>query len=197
MAGSSAGVQTGGAGDGGEPSSGGAGGGGNPLDCSQLHGKTFGEHCYVDVTTESIHQADADAACVALARTADRAAHLLVLDSREEQAFIVQTFLNEVRDAWLGLTCSSTKHPELTDCYCVDCADTLLLSKRAVWSWLDGSTATFGWSGNNPDGGGRCSALAYNPTISVWGWVDRSCLSTSHQLEGYPLHSYRVICELP
>lgn len=83
------------------------------------------------------------------------------------------------------------------DCYCLDCEDGTLLEKRATWSWADGSSATFGWSGSNPNGAVRCSALAYNPTIATWGWVDRSCLSTVHQLDDFAPHSYRVICELP
>lgn len=167
-----------------------------PLDCSALNGATFAQHCYADVTVESVTQVDAVAACAALASETGSQAQLLALESLAEQSFIVENFLSELTDAWLGLTCSSTKHADLSECHCVDCADELLLQKRAAWSWLDGSSSTFGWSGNNPDGGGRCSALAFNPTIEKWGWVDRSCLSTSHQLTGFSPHSYRVICEL-
>ena len=68
--------------------------------------------------------------------------------------------------------------------------------KRAVWRWVDQSEADFGWIGRNPDGAGRCAAFAYNPTNFSWGWVDRDCTSSSHQLTGYPAHGYRVICEL-
>lgn len=197
--GHAAGAPSNGTVEGGEPSlaeAGAAGGTPDALDCSALNGQTFAEHCYADVTVESVTQVDAVAACAALASKAGNHAQLLVLDSSAEQAFIVENFLSELTDAWLGLTCSSTKHADLSDCYCVDCEDALLLQKRAVWSWLDGSLATFGWSGSNPDGGGRCSALAFNPTTEKWGWVDRNCLSTSHQLTGFAPHSYRVICEL-
>jgi len=158
---------------------------------------TYGEHCYVAVGAESLNQVDASAACAALASRAGRPAHLLVLGTEAEQSFVIQSFLSEVTDAWLALTCGSTAHPALTDCYCQECEDGLLLEKRAAWSWPDGSSADFGWSGNNPDGAFRCTALAYNPSIETWGWVDRSCLSTSHQLEGFAKHSYRAICELP
>jgi hypothetical protein len=201
QAGNAAGAPTSGSVDGGEPAiagagAAGAGGEAGALDCSALNGSTFAEHCYADVTVESVTQVDAVAACAKLAGNPSGNAQLLVLDSPAEQAFIIEHFLTELTDAWLGLTCSSTLHSELTDCYCVDCEDTQLLQKRAVWSWLDGSTSTFGWSGTNPDGGGRCSALAFNPSTEKWGWVDRSCLSTSHQLTGFTPHSYRVLCEL-
>lgn len=202
--GDATGVPSGGAVEGGEPSlaeagapgAAGAGGMSGTLDCSALNGQILAEHCYADVTVESVTQVDAATACAALTSKTGSHAQLLVLDSPAEQSFIVENFLSEVTDAWLGLTCSSTKHADLGECFCVDCEDALLLQKRAVWSWLDGSSSTFGWSGNNPDGGGRCSALAFNPTTERWGWVDRPCLSTSHQLTGFTPHSYRVICEL-
>lgn len=202
--GNAAGAPSGGTVEGGEPSlaeagapsSAGASGMSGTLDCSALNGKTFAEHCYADVTVESVTQVDAVTGCAALAGKSSSQAQLLVLDSPAEQSFIVENFLSELTDAWLGLTCSSTQHADLNECFCVDCEDALLLQKRAVWSWLDGSSSTFGWSGNNPDGNGRCSALAFNPTTEKWGWVDRTCLSTSHALPGFMPHSYRVICEL-
>lgn len=199
--GSAAGEQGAGAQTAGEPSvaGAGAGSGGAPaaLSCSELEGVTFAKHCYVDVTAEPVNQLAAVAACADLASRAGRAANLLVLDTEDEQSFIIQTFLSEVTDAWLALTCGSIEHPVLTDCYCVDCEDGVLLQKRATWSWSDGSSASFGWSGRNPDNNVRCSALAYNPSISTWGWVDRSCISTFYQNDDLPRHSYRVICELP
>lgn len=199
--GNAAGALSGGTAEGGEPSlaeagAAGAGGVSGTLDCSALNGKIFAEHCYADVTVESVTQVDAVTSCATLAGKTGAHAQLLVLDSPAEQSFIVENFLSEVTDAWLGLTCSSTEHADLDECFCVDCEDALLLEKRAEWSWLDGSSSTFGWSGKNPDGGGRCSALALNPTTERWGWVDRTCLSTSHQLTGFPPHGYRVICEL-
>jgi hypothetical protein len=136
------------------------------------------------------------AACEALAQRVGRRGELLMLDSRAEQAFVIAQFLTETTDAWLGLSCSSKQHSDLTECYCTECEDGLLLEKRAAWTWLDGSSSSFGWSGNNPDGGGRCSALAFNNINATWGWVDRGCLSITHQLVGYPAHSYRVLCEL-
>ena len=167
------------------------------LGCSEIRGVTYGEHCYVDVTTRSVNQVDAAAACAKLGSRAGRTAHLLVLGTEDEESFVIETFLSELTDAWLGLTCNSAAHPELADCSCRECEDGLLLEKRAAWSWPDGSSADFGWSGNNPDEGLRCAALAYNPVVMSWGWVDRSCLSTSHQLKDSEKHTYQVICELP
>jgi hypothetical protein len=88
------------------------------------------------------------------------------------------------------------KYPEFTSCYCTDCDASQRDEKRAAWAWLDGSTAAFGWTGQNPDGEGRCSAFAYNPSNTTWGWVDRNCTKATHQLTGYPVHDYRTICEL-
>lgn len=45
-------------------------------------------------------------------------------------------------------------------------------------------------------GEGRCSAFAYNPANTTWGWVDRNCSKATHQLAGYPAHDYRTLCEL-
>ncbi len=175
----------------------GAGGGGTEPSCAELEGLTYGEHCYVEVRAQALNQVEAAAACAELESRSGLAAHLLVLDTVEEQSFIIESFLSETADAWLGLTCSSAEHPELTDCYCQQCEDGQLLDKRAAWSWPDGSSASFGWSGNNPDGALRCSALAFNPSVESWGWVDRSCLSTSHRIDDFPEHSYLAICELP
>jgi hypothetical protein len=191
------GIAAGGKADAGTGGEGAADSGGNVLTCAELDGLDYADHCYVDVTTDSVNQLGAVAGCDALAARAGRAASLLVLGTPEEQAFVIGSFLSETTDAWLALTCSSAAHPVLTDCYCQDCEDGLLLEKRGQWSWADGSAASFGWSGNNPDGAVRCSALAYNQTISTWGWVDRSCLSTTHRIDDLAPHRYRVICELP
>jgi hypothetical protein len=180
----------------GESSVAGAAGAGGTPDCAALGGHDFATHCYVDVTTTSVAYAEAVAACVALASQAGRPGQLLVLDSPEEQTFVLTQFLSELTDAWLGLTCNAIRHPEFTDCYCTNCDASQRVEKRRLWAWLDGSTTTFGWVGQNPDGEGRCSALAYNPANSTWGWVDRNCSKTTHQLTGYPVHDYRTICEL-
>jgi len=167
--------------------------------CAELGGHEFGAHCYVDATAKSLVYAEAVASCVKLATDAGRAGHLLVLDSLDEQAFVLLQFLSEltdVSDAWLGLTCDSTQYPEFTSCYCINCDSTQRDERRAAWAWLDGSTAAFGWTGQNPDGEGRCSAFAYNPANTTWGWVDRNCTKATHQLAGYPVHDYRTICEL-
>jgi hypothetical protein len=188
---------TSGAGAAGEASEGTAGeGGATGFDCSALDGAEFAQHCYLDVTVASVSQVDAVAVCEALAQRVGRSGELLMLDSREEQAFVIAQFLTETTDAWLGLTCSSKLHADLMDCYCTNCDDGLLVQKRAAWTWLDGSSSSFGWSGKNPNDAGRCSALAFNNSTAAWGWVDRGCLSTTHQLEGFPMHSYRVLCEL-
>lgn len=178
--------------------SGGAGGesGRVDFDCTAEHGVRFEGHCYVDLTVQSVHQVDAAAACEAFALRTGRTGELLRLDSPEEQAFVIEQFLTETTDAWLGLTCSSKTHADSNECYCQSCDDAQLLEKRAAWTWPDGSSSGFGWIGKNPDGEGRCSALAFNNSNDRWGWVDRVCLSTSHQIEPYPLHGYRVLCEM-
>lgn len=178
-----------------------AGGAGSPgtLECDELGGEVFTNRCYVDVTTESVTYDGAVAACDELEARAGRAAYVLVLDSKEEQAFILEHLLSEftdVSDAWLGLTCDAIEYPDFKSCYCTDCEDVALAEKRAVWRWVDDSQSDFGWIGRNPDGAGRCAAFAYNSTNFTWGWVDRDCGSNSHQLTGYPVHDYRVICEL-
>jgi hypothetical protein len=183
----------------GDSSNAGAAGAGAVLDCTELGGHEFSAHCYVDVTTESVAYAEAVASCAKLSSRASRTGQLLVLGSIEEQAFVLLQFLSDftdVSDAWLGLTCDSTQYPDFTSCYCTNCDDSQRAKKRAAWAWLDGSNTDFGWIGQNPNGEGRCSAFAYNPSISSWGWVDRSCTKTTHQLTGYPAHDYRTICEL-
>lgn len=186
----------------GETSIAGAAGAGpdGALDCATLGGTEFSAHCYVDVTTESVPYAAAVASCAKLSRQAGRPGQLLVLDSPEEQTFVLSKLLNafnDVGDAWLGLACDATQYPEFTSCFCTNCDASQRAEKRAAWVWLDGSDADFGWVGQNPDGEGRCSALAHNPSNNTWGWVDRNCLKTSHELTGYPAHDYRTICELP
>lgn len=183
----------------GDAASAGAAGVSNALGCAELDGEVFTNRCYVDVTTESVTYDGALAACAELEARAGRPAHVLVLDSAEEQAFILEQFLHEstdVSDAWLGLTCSAIKYPDFKSCYCNDCDDAALAEKRALWRWVDQSQSDFGWIGKNPDGAGRCAAFAYNSTNFSWGWVDRDCSTNSHQLTGYPVHGYRVICEL-
>jgi hypothetical protein len=168
-------------------------------DCAALGGRELGQHCYVDITTESLAYADAVTSCSGLAVGSGRPGQLLVLDSQAEQDFVRQEFLVELTDksdAWLGLTCSPLDYPEFSSCYCKDCDALQRTEKRALWSWLDGTSAAFGWVGQNPDGAGRCSALAFNSSNSTWGWVDRDCTKTTHQLTGYPVHDYRTICEL-
>jgi hypothetical protein len=183
----------------GESATAGAAGASGALDCAERGGHELAAHCYVDVTTKSVAYAEAVAACAELASEAGRPGHLLVLDSVEEQAFVLLQFLStftDVSDAWLGLTCDSTQYPEFTSCYCTNCDASQRDEKRAAWAWLDGTKADFGWVGQNPDGEGRCSAFAYNSANTTWGWVDRSCTKATHQLTGYPVHDYRTICEL-
>jgi hypothetical protein len=170
------------------------------LDCAALGGHEHDQHCYVDITTtESLPYASAVIACSSLVAQTGRSSQLLVLDSQAEQDFVLQQLLlqfTDKSDAWLGLTCSAMNHPEFSTCYCTDCDDGQRAEKRALWSWVDGTTADFGWVGQNPNGEGRCSALAFNSANSNWGWVDRNCNKTTHQLTGYPVHDYRTICEL-
>lgn len=183
----------------GESSNAGAAGAGGSLDCAELGGHEFAAHCYVDVTTKSVAYVEAVALCAELSLEAGRPGQLLVLESSEEQMFVLSQFLSaftDASDAWLGLTCNAIKYPDFTSCYCLNCDASQRLERQSLWAWLDGSTATFGWVGQNPDGAGRCSALAYNSANSTWGWVDRDCAKTTHQLSGYPVHDYRTICEL-
>jgi hypothetical protein len=177
---------------------GGGGAGGDPS-CSGLDGQQFDGHCYVDVTTESVSHPDAVAACESLAASSGFDAHLLVLDSAAEQDFVLRSFLSDftdVSDAWLGLTCTEQAHPSITDCYCTECTAEKLSEKQDAWRWLDGTRAHFGWVNANPNGALRCAALAYNPEVKLWGWVDRACdLAEVTPIAGHP-HTYRTLCEL-
>jgi len=167
--------------------------------CEQLSGQSFEQHCYVDITTESLTQPLALTACREFAAEAGRKGSLLVLDSSQEQSFVLVQFMNglaEVSDAWLALTCSDVLFPDFSSCYCKECADAELIEKQAAWHWVDASTARFGWINGNPNGDGRCAALGYNPSIFTWGWVDRVCGNKIFQSGQAPVHSYRTICEL-
>jgi hypothetical protein len=172
------------------------------LGCSGVaQGKAFADHCYVDITQQSVTQPEAAAACAAYAAPVGRKAYLLNIDSQQEQDFILQQFLAtfvDRGDAWLALTCSESVHADGADCACMNCDAAVLLQKRANWSWSTGSTARFGWTLPNPNGAGRCAALGYNPSTAQWSWVDRQCLDTSFRLSSWDggLHSYRVLCEV-
>lgn len=182
----------------GDAGAGGVAGGSGSLECDAAKGKAFGGHCYIDATVHSVTQAQAVAACQTMSATTKLSAHLLVLDSIAEQKFILETFLRafeDKSDAWLGLTCDSLRHPEITDCYCTDCK-TELASKQKAWAWLDGATSTFGWINGNPNGAFRCAALAWNPDLTLWGWVDRACDQISVAPIAGHLHDYRTLCEL-
>jgi hypothetical protein len=189
-------IPEGGAGPSGEA---GAGGAWNGTDCEALDGQEFEGHCYVDATVESVIQSEAVATCSELASQLERPGHLLVLDSSAEQEFILKQFLVEYTDesdAWLALTCHELDQPDINACYCTECSEAELLEKQQTWKWLDGSTATFGWINGNPNQDYRCAALGYNPTTTIWGWVDRDCNKTETAPTGQAPHGYRTICEL-
>jgi len=167
-------------------------------ECTALRGSTFGGHCYVDASVDSVSAQQAVATCKQLAADASVAGHLLVLDSSEEQSFVLRQFMipfTDVNDAWLGLTCSELDQPDIEACYCSGCTKTLLAEKQKSWTWLGGASSTFGWVNANPNGGFRCAALAYNPETTIWGWVDRPCDKASIiPIVGHP-HGYRTLCE--
>ena len=182
---------------------GGAAGADSPstVDCSAFHGQEFAGHCYVDVTVEgsSPQQAQAIAACLQLASEHQVFGHLLVLDSPEEQSFVLKRLLvafTDVSDAWLGLTCNQLDRPDINDCYCFGCSKAELAVKQRAWAWLAEGSSTFGWINGNPNGGYRCAALAYNPDLTFWGWVDRPCDKTSFAGSPGHTHGYRTLCEL-
>jgi hypothetical protein len=190
----------------GAPSLGGASAGGEAgagadgkTGCELLGGLAREQHCYVDVTTESMSHAEALAACESLVQQSGRAAHLLVLDTEEEQGFILTHFLQsftDVSDAWLGLSCAVERHPDVNDCYCAKCPEEELARKQGAWSWLDGTSAHFGWVNANPNAPGRCAALAYNSELMFWGWVERQCdAKTVTPIPEHP-HTYRALCEI-
>lgn len=191
------------AGPGGELAGSGAGagsGGAAEPACSLLGGVERADgHCYVDVTVGTANQPAAQAACAELAL--GRSAYLVVLNTQEEQDFILETFMlpfQNISDAWLGLTCSAQTHPEIADCHCQSCSVEDLEQKQAAWTWVDGSRESFGWVNGNPNAPVRCAALGYNPSTDVeaWGWVDRACnLDQVTPVPDNP-HTYRTICEL-
>lgn len=211
-AGGAAGAQAadaGAAGDGasagvtGEGASAGAAGAPAELDsirCDDLNGSVFEHHCYVDASEGTQAMLAAQNSCANLALSVDRPGHLLVLDSEEEEKFVLRQFMDglaNVSDAWLALTCDDIELPQFTSCYCVEneCSADELLEKRHAWRWSEGSPTYLHWIDPNPNGGGRCAALAYHPTNS-WGWVDRACKDKTFTLKDQPEHTYRTICEL-
>lgn len=153
----------------------------------------------MDVTRVSVTQPEAEAVCSALAAGSRREAHLLVLDSVEEQNFVLTEFLRDftdVSDAWLGLTCAVQSYPDINACYCAECTEEELSKRQRAWQWLDGTSATFGWVNANPNGPARCAALAYNPDLMLWGWVERQCdQAMVTPIPNHP-HTYRVLCEV-
>lgn len=167
--------------------------------CTALKGAKFEGHCYVDATTISTSQAQAIATCEELWADGKVSGHLLVLESAAEQNFILEQFMvpfTDMSDAWLGLTCDELTHPDINDCYCMGCTKAALTEKQRAWDWLgEGSSSTFGWINGNPNGGFRCAALAYNPDLTVWGWVDRPCDKASVTALPGHLHAYRTLCE--
>jgi len=180
-----------------------AGEGNSPdgIDCAALHGEEFGGHCYVDATVESSSapQAVAVAACAQLASEHQLSGHLLVLDSVEEQNFVLNQFLvpfTDVSDAWLGLTCSQLDHPDINDCTCPGCSKAMLAETHLAWAWLGGASSTFGWAIGNPNDSYRCAALGYNPETTIWAWVDRPCDKVSYAASAGHTHGYRTLCEL-
>jgi len=178
-----------------------AGGGNSPggFDCAALHGEEFGGHCYVDATVDSSSAPQAVMACLQLASEHQSSGHLLVLESAEEQSFVLKRLLvpfTDVSDAWLGLTCNQLDRPDINDCYCSGCSKAMLAEKQQAWAWLGGASSTFGWINGNPNGGYRCAALAYNPESTIWGWVDRPCDKASFSPGAGHMHGYRTICEL-
>jgi len=178
-----------------------AGGGNAPdgVDCAAFHGEEFGGHCYVDATVQSSSAPQAIAACLQLASEHQRVGYLLVLDSAEEQGFVLNKLLvpfTDVSDAWLGLTCDQFDRPDINDCYCSGCSKAMLAEKQRAWAWVGGGSSTFGWINGNPNGGYRCAALAYNPEFTIWGWVDRPCDKSSFSHTAGYTHDYRTICEL-
>jgi len=187
--------------DAGASSMGGAGGRDSleGVDCVALHGEEFGGHCYVDATIESSSAQQAVATCLQLGSEHQVSSHLLVLDSAEEQNFVLKRILvpfTDVSDAWLGLTCNQLDRPDINDCYCSGCTKAMLAEKQAAWAWLGGESSSFGWINGNPNGGYRCAALAYNPESTIWGWVDRPCDKLSFSASAGHAHGYRTICEL-
>ena len=192
---------------GGSSPEGGVGGSGNgeagaPTNmdgCTALRGSEFEGHCYVDATVDSVSAPQAVAMCKQLASDANVSGHLLVLESREEQSFVLRQFLlpfTDMSDAWLALTCSELDQPDIEACYCSECTKAMLAEKQQAWTWLGGASSTFGWVNANPNGAFRCAALGYNPETTIWGWVDRPCDKASIiPISGHP-HGYRVLCEL-
>ena len=179
-----------------------AGAGNSPagLACTALNGKGFGGHCYIDVTVESVTAPQAVLACAKLRVQHYATGHLLVLDSAEEQSFVLKQFLvpfTDISDAWLGLTCDERTHPTIGDCFCADCSEALLAEKQTAWTALGGTSPTFGWINGNPNNAYRCAALGYNADLTIWGWVDRPCDRTSYApTAGSKMHGYRSLCEL-
>jgi hypothetical protein len=186
---------TGGAGTGGAADAG-SSDGGSPVpvgfDCIERGGQQFGQHCYIEKRDVSWNADIATSECHELGLAYDRNAYLLVIDSAEEQDWILSAWVAPTEltsDIWLGLRCQESEHPDAADCGCFGCDE----AARANWSWSSDVGYAEGWKVNDPDGDGRCAALFTDPLTGT-GWVDRDCAATSVQQD--VTRTYRVICEI-
>jgi len=162
-------------------------------------GVVFEDHCFVDVTNQAWTHPEAVVACGSYANGLGRTGYLLVIDSPQEQTFVLETFMTaftDVADAWLSLTCPVAQHPDLTDCYCTSCTTAQRNDKRQNWVWRGNATASFGWDEGNPNGDGRCGALAFLPVAEIWAWGDHDCDSPTFETQNGGEHTHRAICEL-
>ncbi|KAM6952041.1 uncharacterized protein PEZ65_008987 [Lycodopsis pacificus] len=119
---------------------------------NKLGGKTcqsgwrkFENSCYF-VSTVKKNWASSRADCIA------KGADLVIIDSRDEQAFVNGLTSNY---AWIGLTDSVTE---------------------GTWMWVDGTpvTTTY-WKGGQPDSFGGNQDCGETWSSGVGGWSDESC----------------------
>ncbi|XP_062051418.1 C-type lectin domain family 4 member A-like isoform X1 [Lepus europaeus] len=119
--------------------------------CCPKNWKPFSSNCYL-ISTESKSWHESKHHCSAME------AHLLVINSKDEQDFIIQNLKNNFA-YYVGLS-----DPE----------------GQRHWQWVDetpyNANVTFWHAGEPSDRDERCVILNYRPqTPAAWGWNDIKC----------------------
>ncbi|XP_055990679.1 C-type lectin domain family 4 member A-like [Sorex fumeus] len=127
---------------------------GKSWSCCPKNWKPFGSNCYF-ISSEIRNWTDSKKHC------AEMQAHLLVVDSKEEQDFITKNLkLNQ--DYYLGLSDLKNGH----------------------WEWVNETpynpSVTFWYPGEPSDNNEHCVVLDFLSTRRQWGWNNVPCYN-SHQ----------------
>ncbi|XP_054552798.1 C-type lectin domain family 4 member A-like [Talpa occidentalis] len=122
--------------------------------CCPKHWKAFGSSCYF-ISVEEKTWPESEKNCSAMQ------AHLLVVTTKEEQNFIIQS-LDTKSEYYIGL------HDRTSNTY-----------GRRHWNWVDqtpyNESATFWDSGEPNTDNERCVVLHFHTKTNKWGWNDVIC----------------------